>query len=68
MRTKSDDSAIASEALVSYAPGATELGARTKLSGGLAKFRLIYQSRDGRLCLFEDKAGHLTSVRTSRMA
>ena len=33
-----------------------------------AQFTLIYESRDKRFCLFEDAAGHLTSVRASRLA
>ena len=34
----------------------------------LALFKLLYESRDGRLCLFEDKDGHLTAVRADRLA
>lgn len=33
-----------------------------------ARISLLYQSRDGRLCVFEDAEGHLTSVRASRLA
>lgn len=33
-----------------------------------ATFRSIYTSRDGRLAVFEDERGHLTSVRTARFA
>ncbi len=33
-----------------------------------ATFRSIYTSRDGRLAVFEDARGHLTSVRTARFA
>ena len=33
-----------------------------------ATFSLIYESRDGKFCIFEDKNGHLTSVRASRLA
>lgn len=46
-----------------------------KRSGGkaerkchLAKFTHLYESRDKRLCVFEDEHGHLTSVRASRLA
>jgi hypothetical protein len=34
----------------------------------VATFRSIYTSRDGRLAVFEDERGHLTSVRTARFA
>ena len=33
-----------------------------------ARISLVYESRDKRLCLFEDAAGHLTAVRASRLA
>lgn len=32
-----------------------------------ARFRLIYESRDRKLCLFEDSRGHLTAVRASKL-
>lgn len=31
------------------------------------RFNLLYQSRDGKLCIFEDEGGHLTAVRSSRL-
>ena len=34
----------------------------------VAKFTHLYESRDKRLCVFEDEHGHLASVRTSRLA
>lgn len=34
----------------------------------LARFSLIYESEDGKLCLFQDADGHLTAVRASRLA
>ena len=34
----------------------------------LATFTHLYESRDKRLCVFEDEHGHLTSVRVSRLA
>ena len=34
----------------------------------LATFRFVCESRDGRLCLFEDAQGHYTVVRTARLA
>ena len=33
-----------------------------------ATFQLLYESRDGRMCLFQDEAGHLTCVRSDRFA
>lgn len=35
---------------------------------GLGCFALVYESRDGRLCLFEDAQGHLSAVDSSRLA
>lgn len=32
-----------------------------------ATFSLLYESSDGRLCVFEDEAGHLSAVDASRM-
>ena len=33
-----------------------------------ASIKLIYESRDGKLCLFEDRDGHITAVRSARLA
>ena len=33
----------------------------------LARFSLLYESRDGKLCLFEDASGHVTAVRASKL-
>ena len=33
-----------------------------------AKITLLYESRDGKLCLFQDAQGHLTAVRSSQLA
>ena len=33
-----------------------------------ADFSLLYESRDGRFCLFEDASGHLTAVRAANLA
>lgn len=33
-----------------------------------SRVKLIYESRDKRYCLFQDAGGHLTSVRSSRLA
>ena len=33
-----------------------------------AKITLLYESKDRRLCLFEDANGHLSAVRSSRLA
>lgn len=32
-----------------------------------ARLAMLYESRDGRLCLFEDADGHLTSVDSERL-
>ena len=34
----------------------------------LAQFSLVYVSKDGKLCLFEDADGHLTAVRSDKLA
>ena len=34
----------------------------------LAQFSLVYVSKDGKLCLFEDADGHLTAVRAEKLA
>lgn len=49
---------------------AGEHGADSKAQSAiaLARFSLIYESRDGRLCVFEDADGHLTSVNSRRFA
>lgn len=46
----------------------TRRGGTDKSIGAPARFRLIYESRDRKLCLFEDSHGHLTVVRASRLA
>ena len=33
-----------------------------------ARISLVYESADGRLCLFEDAEGHLTAVKSSKLA
>lgn len=35
--------------------------------GSLAAISLIYESRDGRLCLFEDAQGHISAVDSARL-
>lgn len=50
-----------------------EAGSKRRSAGqahGLVPTRiaLLYESRDKRLCLFEDAHGHLTVVRASRLA
>ncbi len=32
------------------------------------RISLIYESKDGRFCLFQDAEGHLTSVSAARLA
>ena len=34
----------------------------------LAKFTHLYESRDKRLCVFEDEHGHLVAVDSSKLA
>lgn len=33
-----------------------------------ARITLLYESRDKKLCLFQDASGHLTAVRSARLA
>ena len=33
-----------------------------------AQIRLLYESADGRFCVFEDANGHITAVRASKLA
>ena len=33
-----------------------------------AQITFLYESRDGKLCLFEDATGHLTAVPASKLA
>ena len=33
-----------------------------------ARFGMLYESRDGKLCLFESSEGHLAAVKASRLA
>ena len=33
-----------------------------------ARISLLYESRDGRFCLFEDANGHISAVRSARLA
>ena len=33
-----------------------------------AQFTLVYESKDKKFCLFEDKNGHLTAVRAETLA
>lgn len=37
-------------------------------AGNPARFKLLYESADRRFCLFQDEEGHLTSVRSSKLA
>ena len=36
-------------------------------SAEMARFSLLYESRDGRLCLFQDADGHLVAVDASKL-
>ncbi len=33
-----------------------------------ANFQMLYESRDGKFCLFETREGHLSAVKASRLA
>ncbi len=33
-----------------------------------ANFQMLYESRDGKFCLFETREGHLSAVKASRFA
>ncbi|MEI3230121.1 MAG: hypothetical protein V8S24_02000 [Gordonibacter pamelaeae] len=35
---------------------------------GSRRFRNLYESRDGALCVFEDEHGHLVAVDASKLA
>lgn len=49
-------------------PGAQPADGQPHSEGpALANFTLLYESRDGRYCLFEDADGHLTSVNAARL-
>ncbi|MDR0513976.1 MAG: hypothetical protein LBG81_02270 [Coriobacteriaceae bacterium] len=41
---------------------------RVPLKGAFARFRHIYESRDGSLCIFEDSEGHIVAVDASKLA
>ena len=43
-------------------------GTNDRIKQEVATFKLFCQSRDGKLCLFEDADGHLTAVRADRLA
>lgn len=36
-------------------------------SAKFSQFRNVYESRDGRLCVFEDESGHLVAVNAARL-
>lgn len=38
------------------------------VSAGPSTFSLLYESRDGRLCLFQAEDGHLSAVDSSKLA
>ena len=50
-----------------HAAAETEGGA-AKPMPPLAKIRLLYESRDRRMCLFEDAQGHLVAAPSNRLA
>ncbi|MEG0016856.1 MAG: hypothetical protein RSB04_09375 [Gordonibacter sp.] len=44
-----------------------ERGKRLK-KRSFSRFRSLYESRDGALCVFEDEQGHLVAVDSSKLA
>lgn len=48
-------------------PEAGEGPEQSSMAVAVARFSLLYESRDGRLCLFEDAEGHVTSVDSQRL-
>ena len=42
--------------------------AATPMRCDASRFSRMYESRDGRLCVFEDECGHLVAVNTQRLA
>ena len=51
----------------SYEVRLTEAGSN-RAGAVPGRISLLYESRDGGICVFEDAEGHLTSVRASRLA
>ncbi len=49
-------------------PSESHLDVERDSSSAPGTFSLLYESKDGRLCTFEDSQGHLTSVDSSRLA
>lgn len=47
---------------------AAETGSESSFSSVPGTFSLLYESRDAKLCIFEDASGHLSAVKTSRLA
>ena len=42
-------------------------GAEQYTAEDIATFKLVYESKDGRMCIYEDKEGHLVSVDASKL-
>ena len=55
-------SASAAAACEAEAPASPEEGREASPRARFACFKLLYESRDGSLCVFEDERGHLVSV------
>lgn len=56
------------DAAASSAYGGDARSSRTLSSERFARFRSLYESQDGSLCVFEDEHGHLVAVDASRLA
>ena len=61
----SPDAAAPSEPGAGSRTGADQ--GRPSPRGQLARFSLLYESRDGSFCLFEDELGHLHAVDARRL-
>ncbi len=52
----------------SSAPSKSVQSSAPMQGGQFSQFKAVYESRDGKLCLFEDASGHLVAVDTERLA
>jgi len=44
------------------------LGDSSATTGSFARFQCLYESRDGKMAVFEDEHGHIVAVNTQRLA
>lgn len=62
------DDAVPSSGPAPSDDGAAGRPSRTLSSERFARFRSLYESQDGSLCVFEDEHGHLVAVDASKLA